>query len=225
LQHRIGGAAGVLLVPRVRPWLAGGAVLVLLAVLAGTGWRDDDGLGRLFAEDGPVELVQVVVLLAASALFAMSFVRGLFAVGQASLVLSVAGLIAAMRETPRCDSLFYEGGICIQGDLKNGVYVAMALLVVVGLILKPSIRPRLLTLRQNLIVARHLLWTWPAVLAAVAIASTEILEASGFYRTEEAMELAGYVYFAAFATWLLRNVGTLSAQLVGALETEGGFER
>lgn len=225
MQHRIRSAGGAPLIPRPGPWLAGAALLVLLAVLAGTGWRDDDALGRTFAEDGPVELVQVAVLLVASGLFTVAFARGLFAVGQASLVFAVAAIMAAMRETPRCDSPFYEGGVCIDGNLKDGVYVAMALLVVVGLVLKPSIRPRLLTFRQNLIVARHLLWTWPAVLAAGMIASSELLEASGFYRTEEALELAAYLYLAAFAAWMLREVDRLSAQLVGALEAEGGFRR
>ncbi len=178
--------------PRPLDW---GLIAASLAAGALT-FAFSDWHGGLFVENGPVEIAQFGLLAAATLLFARASLRLDEWAGLATLTLACLCELMFLRETPRCNSPFYEFGPCIDAELKTLFYVASALPALALLALNPGLR----SIRRGLVARLFhfvprllplLVLVPPAVLSQVA-------ERYGLAAAEELLELAFYLMLVLF---------------------------
>lgn len=163
---------------------------ILLASDWQTGW---------FVENGPVEIVQLAVLVLSAILFVRAS-RGLSGWGAlTTLGLAVLSLLALARETPRCTSPLYEFGPCLSGTYKDAVYVAAALFPLVAILWNRELR--LLGLRNA--TPRNLLRFIPRLLPLLLLlplaAGSQLAEIFRLPVAEEVLETTTYLLLLLFA--------------------------
>lgn len=188
-----------ILYPKISTWLALG--LALLVIGAAFGWviENDTGWGDFwFRENGPVEEPQVLVLVLAAALFAVRFWRSRGPVAAWCVPIVFLLFLAMLRETPRCDSLFYPGGTCLTGHWKEGLQVGASLITLGLLFHRRADVPEMLRPRWSFVF-------WPLGIAVILLAIGETAERLGSEAIEESLEFAAYFYTVALAAWVLRR--------------------
>lgn len=192
--------ANTIVYPKALPWLAAGVVLLCAGLLIGLWYEPYPELEEaIFSENGPVEAPEMIALAAAMVVFAYRAFRTDDPTGGICAGIAMLLAIALVRETSRCNSAFYEGGICFPGHFwKNSTY---ALLVAAGGTAL-FLRRRHARAALSVPVLNSL---WPLWVAAVLLASAEIAEEFGLMGAEETLELFSYLYLAAFGIWLNRN--------------------
>jgi len=185
--------------PRLLPWLAlGGAMLVFGALF---GWYIDvrtDLDDFFFMENGPIEGLQSVVILAAILVFAARTWRGRGPVALTCAVLAFIMLHVLMRETPRCDSSFYPGGVCLYDPTKYALSAVFSVVLLVVLVRR----------RNDVIDALKPRWSflfWPLGVAFVLLVVAEVMERRQMEGIEETLEMMSYLYTAACSVWIYRN--------------------
>ena len=182
--------------PRLRSWLILGALFVLAAVGLGITVREFAGIQLFFMEDGPVEMVQAGVLMLVAIAFAFAFLRSSGARALFCLVAAYATTFAVTRELPRCGSAFSGEGICLDSGWKTTIVLAVSALALLALFWRRPDWRRVLALS-------NLRWVWPCFVVVVMLAGAEAAEHRVRVEIEESLELAGYLYLAVFAGWVL----------------------
>jgi len=176
-------------------FLIGGALMTALALGMGL-MLSPGGLEQWFAENGPVEYLQAGMVLIASAIFAYLASRSRRMLFALALVAASLLFIAALRETPRCGSDYYPGGLCLEGSWKHGATALAALLIPIGI----SFRWR--EIRAGFSFSAILSF-WPLGLSALILAPAEFSEKLGWVAFEEILELISYLLALSFALVLL----------------------
>jgi hypothetical protein len=195
--------------PRPLPWIIGGIAIAALAVALGTVAADVDQVRIAFDENGPIELVQAACLAVSAVIFAAAFLKSSGARALYCVIAFGAIVAATTRETPRCDSAFYDGGMCLTGGGKDSIVVAAAILCLLALLWRP------LDWRKVLHPVA-LRWVWPSFFVMAMLAGSEIAEHAILMGLEESLELAAYLYLATFGLWLLHHSRQGSGQLEAA---------
>ncbi|MBO0903777.1 hypothetical protein [Jiella sonneratiae] len=149
----------------------------------------------VFRENGPIELVQMVVVGLAGLMFLVAALRLDYELFYGALALALGCLLAVIRETPGCTSHFYDGGVCLS-ETGNEVTRILAVAVVVGL---AALRREPLARRLRDL---NFFWAVPGGTAFAILVCAEIMEKSRFASLEETLELAGYLYLVVFAAAL-----------------------
>jgi hypothetical protein len=131
--------------------------------------------------------------------FTFRAVRSNDPIGMMCIPIALALATAIVRETPRCDSLVYDGGICFPKELWEDVTVGVCIFIAA----------------TTLFRRRHHLWAifsirrihvfWPVWVAAFLLVTAEIGEQFDVLGTEETLEFLAYLYLAAFGVWMHRN--------------------
>lgn len=147
-------------------------------------------------ENGPSEILQAAMVIAAGLLFFLAALRFGFEIFYASVAIAVACGLAAVREFPRCGSSFYDTGPCITDDGK-----LLITLVLVGSAIA------LLAVRREAF-SRHLrelnfFWIVPCGISGVLLVVAEIVGET-YYRVwiEETLELGSYLNLLVFSVAL-----------------------
>ncbi|BDA86174.1 hypothetical protein Sa4125_37160 [Aureimonas sp. SA4125] len=184
--------------PRPFPWIIGGIVIAALALLFGTFAAGTEQIRSFFTENGAIEYVQAICLAVTAVLFAATFLkssgaRALFCVGSFGAIVT-----ATTREIPRCGSAFYDGGLCLTAGGKNTVVIACAVLCVLALLWRPLDWRKVLH-------PTALRWVWPSFVVMAILAGAEFAEHVVQIELEESLELAAYLYLAAFSLWFLHH--------------------
>jgi hypothetical protein len=180
-------------------WFSAGCAVVIAALVAHGATELLPQLGIAFIENGPVELAQQAALVVAASLFLLSMCR---ATDERSLVLGVLAafaILAFFRETPNCESPFYEFGPCLSQTNKDGGYALSALLAgVFAFVYRGEIRR---AFRTGIVAyaIRQLRWVWPVLLAVPLLGGADIAESLHSQAGEEIGELGTYLYLTAFA--------------------------
>ena len=185
--------------PRLLPWLAlGGAMLVFGALF---GWYIDVQTNLddfFFAENGPIEGLQSAVILAPIFVFAARTWRGRGPVALICAVLAFIMLHVLMRETPRCDSSFYPGGVCLYDPTKYALSAVFSVILLVVFLWR----------RNDVIDALKPRWSflfWPLGVAFVLLVAAEMMERRHMEGIEETLEMMSYLYTAACSVWIYHN--------------------
>lgn len=182
--------------PRPLPWIIGGVAVAALAVLVGTLAAGLDPVRSIFDENGPIEIVQAACLAITAVIFVAAFLKSTGARALYCVTAFGAIVTATTRETPRCGSAFYDGGMCLTHTGKDSIVVLAAVLCLLALLWRP------LDWRKVLHPVA-LRWVWPSFGVVAMLAGSEIAEHAVLMTLEEALELAAYLYLAAFALWFL----------------------
>lgn len=186
--------------PKAVPWLAAGLALLCIGLLIGF-WYEPypQQEAALFAENGVVETPELIALGLAVAIFVYRAVRSDDAVG--AICVGVAFLLAnaVMREIERCDSGFYDGGICIPTQTWKDALVGLTVVIAAA-----GLWWRRRHLREALSIRRIGVF-WPLGVAFVLLVVAEIAEAHGLEGAEETLELFAYLYTLAVGLWVNRN--------------------
>ncbi|GGD32211.1 hypothetical protein [Aureimonas glaciei] len=182
--------------PALLPWIVGGLALAALAALSGSIAADVDQMRFFFDENGPIEILQAVCLALTAVIFAVAFLRSSGARALYCVAAFGAIVTATTRETPRCSSAFYDGGMCLTSTGKDWIVVLGAVLCLAALVWR----------RLNWRKVLHpvaLRWVWPSFGVMAMLAGAEVAEHVVWMAMEESLELAAYLYLAAFALWFL----------------------
>lgn len=166
-----------------------GTALLSLVVAYGVSLFLEPALGpRSYpAENGPIEILQEVLLLGSIAALVMTFLRSSpGGVAVFSLILAYVLFHATVRELPRCDSAFYEGGPCFPSEWKDWTRLAVSALALLALALK-RIDWRAMEW------TRDRSWILPLAAAAALLAAGQVASSFIYVRLEEILELAGYL--------------------------------
>lgn len=189
-----------LLFPRAIPWLAVAVVLLLTAVFVGLWFHPyPELIATVFSENGPVETLEMIALGSAAVIFMIRAARSDDPIGTMCIPIAMVLMMAFVRETPRCDSTFYDGGMCFPGRLAKNLTVGLILTFsAVALFIR---RRHFLAMfdRQRI----HLFW--PIWVSALLLVTAEIGEEYGVMGTEELLEFFAYLYLASLGVWMLRN--------------------
>lgn len=196
--------------PRAKPWLVGGVVVLLAAVALGLGVREFDDIQSFFMEDGPIESVQASMLMVAAVIFALAFLRSSGARALFCVVAAFAIVFAVTRELPRCDSVFSGGGICLTSTWKRTLVLAAAGL---GLL---AILWRWREWTTGVLRLSNLRWIWPSFVVVALLAGAEAAEHRVHIEIEESLELAAYLYLCIFGLWILRHTRPASGDRLPA---------
>jgi hypothetical protein len=170
--------------------------MAALAVVLGKLAAGNDSLQPVFDENGPIELAQAFCLAVTAAIFAAAFLKSTGARALYGLVAFWAIVTAMTRETPRCSSTFYDGGMCLTATSKDAIVVAAAVLCVIALVWRPLDWRRVLH-------PSAMRWVWPSLVVMALLAGAEVAEHTLRMTLEELLESAAYLYLAAFALWFL----------------------
>jgi len=186
--------------PKPVPWLLAGVVLFGVGLLIGLWTRPYPELeAALYSENGLVETPEMIALIAALGVFAYRAWRTDDPIGGICAGIAMLLGIALVRETSRCDSPFYEGGVCFPNYIwKNSAYALVGIAGGTALFLRSRHARAVLSLAMFKAF-------WPLGVAAVLVVSSQILEARSVQGSEEVLEFFTYVYLAAFGIWLTRN--------------------
>lgn len=165
------------------------------------GWYIDvhTGLDDFFVmENGPAESLQSLVILAAALVFATKAWRGTGPVAPICAGLAFVMLHVLMRETPRCDSVFYPGGACLYDPAKYSLSAIFSVVLLVFVFLRrndigDAVKPR------------WILLFWPLGVAFVLLAVAEVTEAHQMEGIEETLEMMSYLYTVACSVWIYHN--------------------
>lgn len=185
--------------PRPATWIGWGLVLLLGGALAGyLGEVYTDLDYYLFAENGPVEGSQTIVLGVAAAIFAARGWRSKGPVAFLCIAVVYVLLHAMVRETPRCDSPFYPGGICLTRTAKEALWVIFTVGLAALLFLK----------RADFLDALKPRWSfvfWPLGVAFIMLLAGELAEHYNQEGIEETLEMLAYCYTLACSIWIYRH--------------------
>ncbi|HEY4191040.1 MAG TPA: hypothetical protein VGM46_00195 [Mesorhizobium sp.] len=186
--------------PKALPWLAGAVILFGIGLLLGWYYQFYPELrAETFDENGPVETLEMVALIAAAIIFAFRAVRSNDPIGTMCIPIVLILAIAFVRETPRCDSSFYDGGLCFRTERWKDVTVTLFLIAAaIALFRRRQHLAAVLSIRKI-----HVFW--PIWLSAVLLILAEIGEAHGVLGTEESLEFFAYLYLASLGVWIHRN--------------------
>lgn len=186
--------------PKALPWLAAGLLLFFIAILIGLWFDRYPALeARLFDENGVVETPELVALGISLLVFAYRAARSNDPVSAVCIVIAFLLINAMVRETPRCDSAVYGGGICFPTQMWKNVTVGLAL-VIAAVSLWPRRQHWRVTLSRQ-----HLYRFWPMWVAFILLVAAEAAEHWGLLGTEETLELFAYLYVIAFGLWTNRH--------------------
>lgn len=180
-------------------WIVAASVAAVAAVAAHGLNIVHPSLASLFVENGPAELAQQAALAVAAGLFLLGMRRASDTQSLVLGALAAFAILAFIRETPNCDSPFYEFGPCLSQPTKDGGYVLSGLLVVVFTVMY---RVAVAAAFRGGIVRyglRELRWVWPVLLSVPMLAGADFAEALHSQAAEETGELATYLYLMAFA--------------------------
>lgn len=143
--------------------------------------------------------MEMLALALAMAIFIFRAIRSDDPVSLICIVIAFFLANAIVREAPRCDSRFYDGGMCFPTRLwKNGLVFILLLIAGAGL----WVRRR--HLREAFSV-RWLMMFWPLSVALGLLVIAEIAEDFSVMGTEETLEILAYFYSAAFGFWIYKN--------------------
>lgn len=182
------------------PWLSAGAILFGVGVLIGWWYQPyPELIATVFSENGPVETLEMVALTSAAALFILRAARSNDPIGTMCIPIAMVLAIALVRETPRCDSSFYDGGMCFPDRLWK--HVTIGLFLTVAAIALYIRRRHFLAVFS--IQRIHVFW--PIWISALLLVIAEISEKYGMMGTEEVVEFFAYLYLAGFGVWMHRN--------------------
>lgn len=172
---------------------AGLAALCLVAALAINGASELlDMSAESFAENGPIERFQVILIGGAGLLFFIASLRFDFEIFYASAVLALVSVIAVLRELPGCASLFYESGACLSDTAKDiSTVMAFAILILL-------VAWRRIPLARQ-IEELNMFWIVPAGYAGALLVIGEAMEHLHAVGLEETMETAAYLVIFCFA--------------------------
>lgn len=186
--------------PRALPWLAGAVVLLATGLLIGIWYEPYPDLeAAIFNENGPVETVEMLALALAMTVFIFRAIRSDDPVSLICIVIAFLLANAILRETPRCDSPFYDRGMCVPTRLwKNGFVFVLLAITSTGL----WVRRRHL---REVFSIRWPLMFWPLLAALALLVIAEIAEDFSVMGTEETLEAFAYFYSAAFGLWIHKN--------------------
>jgi hypothetical protein len=186
--------------PRAVPWLSAGAILFGIGVLVGLWYQPyPELIATVFSENGPVETLEMVALTSAAALFILRAARSNDPIGTMCIPIAVALASALVRETPRCDSSFYDGGMCFPDRLWKHVIIGSFLtLAAIALFIRRRHFFAVFSIQRI-----HVFW--PIWISALLLVIAEISEKYGAMGTEELVEFFAYLYLACFGVWMHRN--------------------
>lgn len=186
--------------PKAAPWLVAGAVLLCAGLFIGLWYEPYPQLeAALFSENGLVETPEFIALGIAVAVFAYRAVRSDDPVGAICVAIAFVLANAMVRETSRCDSAYYDGGLCFPTQVWKTVAVGLLVAVAAGALWRR---------RQHLRAAlsiRQLGAFWPMWVAFLLLVVAEIAEKYSLLGAEETLELFAYLYVIAFGLWVHRN--------------------
>lgn len=186
--------------PKPAPWLAAGAALLCVGLLIGFWYEPYPQLeAALFSENGVVETPEFIALAIAMAVFAYRAARSDDPVGAICVAVAFVLANAMVRETSRCDSAYYDGGLCFPTQIWKDVTVA--LLVAIAAVGLWRRRKHL----QAALSIRRLGVFWPMWVAFFLLVVAEAAERHGLLGAEETLELFAYLYVVAFGLWVQRN--------------------
>ncbi len=169
------------------------AMLCLIAALAIDGAAELFGLpAEIFAENGPVESFQAILIGGAGLLFFVAALRFDFEIFYASAVLALLSALAVLRELPGCASLFYESGACLS-DAAKDISTIMAFGILIALFAW-----RRIPLAKQL-GELNMFWIVPAAYAGALLVIGETMEHFHAVGLEETMETAAYLVLLCFA--------------------------
>ncbi|MBC8130813.1 MAG: hypothetical protein H7Y08_10895 [Rhizobiaceae bacterium] len=177
-------------------WLFAGPLAILAGVCVGLIARQSGATQAFFAENGPVETLQALILAIVAAAFFLAFLRSSDSRALFCITGATAAAIAMTREVPRCGSTFFDGGVCMTGDGKT-VAVSLALSAGATALWFAPIAWR------RAIAIRNIAWVWPVAVVVVMLALADIAEAKVYMEIEEALELTAYAYLSTFGVWVL----------------------
>lgn len=185
--------------PDPATWIGWGLLLSLLAVAVGYWTQFYTDLGEyLFAENGQVESTQTIILLLTALVFAARAWRNHDPVAFICIPVACILLHAAMRETPRCNSAFYPGGVCLTAAVK---YTFSAIIITITAVL-------LYVRRKDFIDAlkpRYSFCFWPLGVAFLMLLAAEFAEGRHYYGIEEILEMLAYCYAFVCSIWIYRR--------------------
>ncbi len=185
--------------PRPATWIGWGLILLPAAALAGylaEVYTDLDYY--LLDENGPVEGFQTIVLGIAAAIFAARGWRSKGPVAFLSIVVVYVLVHAMVRETPRCDSPFYPGGICLTTTAKEALWVIFTVGLAVLLFTRRADLPDALKPRWSFVF-------WPLGVAFLMLLFGELAEHYNQEGIEETLEMLAYCYTVACSIWIYRH--------------------
>ncbi|MHA6643356.1 hypothetical protein [Mesorhizobium sp. A623] len=186
--------------PKAVPWLTAGAMLFGVGLLIGWWYQPyPELIATVFSENGPVETLEMVALTSAAALFVFRAARSNDPIGTMCIPIALVLASAIVRETPRCDSSFYDGGMCFPDQQWKNVTIGLFL----------TIAAIALFIRRRHFFAvfsiQRIHVFWPIWISALLLISAEISERYGVMGTEEVVEFFAYFYLACFGVWMQRN--------------------
>lgn len=152
----------------------------------------------MFMENGPVEMLQVAALAAATALFSRASYRLGGWGGLAVLGLAGLSLLFLIRETPRCDSPFNRFGPCFPGDLKTVVYFLPIVLGIALAVVNPRLHPNNFGRAAFAALPRFLPRLLPLGILVPLIVGAQLADATNFPVAEELLEVTAYLILAVF---------------------------
>lgn len=185
-------------IPQLKSWTGMAIATFVLGLLFGRFAENLDGAHSLvLAENGLVEAAQLIALALAIALYVLRFRRSQDAIGAICIGVTILLVIASLREIPRCDSYYYEGGLCLNRAWKR-TFTGIGLVSLLAMAYPQ--RERLREASRSAIIP-----FWPLALSAMFLLVADGAERLHFQGVEEFMELGAYSYTTAHASWLLRR--------------------
>jgi hypothetical protein len=186
--------------PKALPWLATGAILFGVGLLIGLWYQPYPELeAAIFSENGPVETPEMVALALALGVFVFRAARSNDPIGTMCIPIALVLAIALVRETPRCDSLSYDGGMCFPVQLWKDVVVALFVLVAAIAMVRRRQHLRAMFSIQRIHVF------WPVWVVALLLVTAEVAEKFEVLGTEETLEMLAYLYLFSLGVWMHRN--------------------
>lgn len=182
---------------RIARFVASAALSVLIAAAYAQlfDWLDPHDYPP---ENGPLELGQAIVLAVTSLLLLVGIWRLRFEQRFFCALLGYALIFAILRETPRCVSEYYEGGLCIDTDWKPAIIALWTALFAFALWRRPL---RLARRLEEL----SFFWVVPVALTGLLVVVSQVASSLVWVTTEETLELAAYLNLLFFAMALLRR--------------------
>lgn len=179
--------------PRLLPWAGIGLALLAVALLGGWIWRND---AWVYAENGPIEDIEVLINASAAILFAIRAGKKNDIVAAWCTVLAALLAVAAMREIQRC-GVFAEVQ-CIPQEIKLSLTAVFPLIAGIALIWR----------RQNVFETLRPQWLvlfWPLIFTVAFFGIAQVIEKFDLVSYEEFFEFSGGLAALALAYWLLRR--------------------
>lgn len=182
--------------PGPKPWSGFAIALLFLALLLGP--YVEHSRQHLLSENGPVEIAQLVLLALSVVLYAFRLFRATDAIAAVCITATFVLIGAMLRETPRCSSTFYEGGLCLNSFAKDaGMIMAIAGALLAAYWRRSSLRG---AFRPEAVIL-----FWPLPFSALLLFGAVAAEHFHSQGVEELLELGAYFYTTAHAVWLVQR--------------------